>query len=137
MKLIGAGLIIASVLLVSCATTHRTTQQTDPRKNDLSLAKKEVSIGFKFLKADKPSLAKKKFLEATTTAPDYPPVWYSLAYYYEAIGEKEIANRYYKKSIRTAEPKSSNMGDALNNYGTFLCRTGQPEKGCGALHASG
>jgi type IV pilus assembly protein PilF len=44
-----------------------------------------------------------------------------MAYYLEKTGNTKAAEQYYRKAI-AVEPHS---GSAMNNYGTFLCRTGQ------------
>ena len=65
--------------------------------------------------------AKQKLLLALAQGPDIPEPWYSMAYFLEATGNPIEAQKYYLKAMQVAP----NRGDAKNNYGTFLCRSGK------------
>ncbi len=49
-----------------------------------------------------------------------PESWYSMAFFQEVTGNQELAKEYYSKAIALAPHR----GDVQNNYGTFLCRSG-------------
>jgi type IV pilus assembly protein PilF len=49
-----------------------------------------------------------------------PEAWYSMGYLLESTGNREQARKHYMKALDLAPGR----GDVLNNYGTFLCRSG-------------
>lgn len=85
------------------------------------IAKINVQLGMAYLEQKNVQRAKSKLLMALEQAPNIPEPWYSMAYFLEATGNKEEASKYYLKSIEVAPER----GDAQNNYGTFLCRSGR------------
>lgn len=92
---------------------------TEGRK--INAAKINVRLGMAYLERKDLKRSKQKFLMAMEEAPELPEVWYSMAYFLENTGGNQQANAYYLKAISLA-PK---RGDTLNNYGTYLCRTGK------------
>lgn len=85
------------------------------------IAKINAQLGMAYLEQKNVQRAKQKLLMALQQAPNIPEPWYSMAYFLEATGNKEEASKYYLKSIEVAPER----GDAQNNYGTFLCRSGR------------
>ena len=69
-------------------------------------------------------MAKFNLEKALEFNPKRADVNYSLGYYYQMVGEMEIAEKYYLEAI-DLEPENP---DTLNNYGTFLCNVGQLDK---------
>jgi type IV pilus assembly protein PilF len=109
-------LFVAVVMLVGCNSAKRSEAYD---KQNTRTAKINVQLGLAYLEQHNIRRAKQKLLLAVDEAPSSPEAWYSLAYFYEATGNHELADKYYLKAIRIA-PK---RGDSQNNYGTFLCRT--------------
>ncbi len=105
-------------LLSACQTSPNTASQTEKK---IAAAKINDRLGIAYLERQDIHRAKQKFLLALEQAPDIPETWYSMAYFLETTGNKEQARNYYKKAIAISPGK----GEALNNYGTFLCRTGE------------
>lgn len=107
--------------LTACTTTGDPEQQ---KPNFTEASRTNVQIGMLMLQKGDTEMAKESFLRATTEAPHQALSWYALGYFYEATGNKKLADNYYQKAIQIA-PHS---GESRNNYGTFLCRNGQYEK---------
>jgi type IV pilus assembly protein PilF len=113
--------------LTGCKTTRSTsedptagTDQEKPRPKT-ETAKINAQLGIAYLEEKNVQRAKQKLLLALQQGPDMPETWYSMAYFLEATGNTDEARKYYLKSV-AIDPK---RGDAQNNYGTFLCRSGQ------------
>ena len=110
------------------AANNQQASNNQPDNNDVpvprpksEIAKINVQLGMAYLESGDISRAKMKLLLALKQSPESPEPWYSMAYFLEASGNKEEANKYYLKAVDLA-PK---RGDTHNNYGTFLCRAGQ------------
>jgi len=91
-----------------------------PEDKMTTAAKINVRLGMAYLDRHDVSRAKQKFLLALEQGPKIPETWYSMAYFQEATGNSDKAQEYYLKAIKIAPYR----GDALNNYGTYLCRSG-------------
>src|SRR3990167_2312332 len=85
------------------------------------IAKINSELGMAYLEQKNVQRAKQKLLLALAQGPDIPEPWYSMAYFLEATGNPIEAQKYYLKAMQVAP----NRGDAKNNYGTFLCRSGK------------
>lgn len=99
----------------------------DNSEKKIRAARINTQLAIAYLERHDVSRAKQKLMIAMDEAPTLPEIWYTTAYFLEATGNKEKANRHYLKAIELA-PK---RGDAHNNYGTFLCRNGKYEE---AIH---
>lgn len=119
-------IMLAIGVVSGCASTHQNADQTEssdesePRPKS-ETAKINAQLGIAYLEQRNVQRAKQKLLLALDQGPDIPETWYSMAYFLEATGNKEEANKYYQKSLAIAPER----GDAQNNYGTFLCRSGR------------
>lgn len=80
-----------------------------------------TQLGLAYLQQGDRPRAKRKLLTALRLQSNSAPVNAAMAYYLEQTGDLEKAQVYYKKALNFA-PHS---GIQLNNYGTFLCRTGR------------
>lgn len=112
-----AGLLLG-ILLTSCSSMK--TQDSD-EKQKVKTAKVNVQLGIAYLERNDVNRAKRKLLTALDQAPNIPETWYSMAYFLESTGNKEQAKKYYLKALALAPDR----GDVQNNYGTYLCRSGQ------------
>lgn len=107
-------------ILTSCGVMSSQSQQYE-ESAETRTAKINAQLGIAYLEQQRIFLAKKKLLLALKQDPTIPEPWYSMAYYYETTGNTKEADEYYQKAIEV----SKGRGDAENNYGTFLCRTGK------------
>jgi len=104
--------------LVACNTTQSSSDSTSNKKDATALI--NTQLGLSYLEKHEVQQAKQKLLLALDEAPNIPETWYSMAYFMEVTGNKTEAEKYYLKAIEIAPKK----GEVQNNYGTFLCRTG-------------
>lgn len=120
-------IFLASFLgaIVACSTMKSGDDDSDKKKN--KVAEINIQLGLAYLEKGNMQRAKQKLLYAAEKAPNLPEAWYSLAYYSEMTGNKKEAEQNYTKAIQLAPQR----GDVLNNYGTFLCRSGYYKK---AIH---
>src|SRR3990167_2753508 len=110
-------IIAASFFISSCASSR---SYPDPNDEKIKSAEINIQLGMGYLARQDVQRAKQKLLNALEQAPQLPESWYSMAYFKETTGNSTEAKKYYLKSVALA-PK---RGDVLNNYGTYLCRTG-------------
>lgn len=104
-------------LLAACQTSRN---YDDNSSHKIRAAKINVRLGMAYLERNDTPRAKQKLLLAMEQAPQLPETWYAMGYFEESTGNKQKASEFYLKSLSLA-PK---RGDALNNYGTYLCRNG-------------
>ena len=123
MKNLKLSVLLVVLGMVGCASVPTPDPVIELSKKQMG-ADANIQLGMAYLQKPDVRLAKQKFLNAMQLTPEYPPVWYAMAYYLEATGENARANEYYLQAI-TLAPQS---GDAQNNYGTFLCHTGKPQE---------
>jgi type IV pilus assembly protein PilF len=107
--------------LSACSTTKSTSSETEDKNKKISTAKINTQLGIAYLEQHNIPRAKRKFLLALDEAPNIPDTWYTMGYFLEVTGDKEQAKKYYLKSIALAPQR----GDVQNNFGTFLCRSGE------------
>lgn len=112
--------IIVLASLVSMLVACQSTTAKEEAEKKVTVAKINTRLGLAYLERHDMQRAKQKLLLALEQGPEVPEAWYSMAYLLEATGNKEQAGHYYLKAIHLAPER----GDALNNYGTFLCRSG-------------
>ena len=105
--------------LSACATTQPKTSEEEAKAT--KLAQINIQLGLKYIELKNFQRAKQKLLAALEANPKLPETQYVLAYFYETMGDTQLANQYYLASVSLAP----NRGDVQNNYGTFLCRLGQ------------
>ena len=97
--------------LCSCAPEH---------------SRMDAQLGLAYLqKGDRPR-AKQSLLRALENEPRSAVVNSSMAYFMEITGDIQQASFFYKKAMRVAQ--IDDRGAHWNNYGAFLCRTGDPKQ---------
>ncbi len=110
-------IIVFCLFLTACTTTDSSVNKED-KKNEI--AKLNIRMGMAYLERKDIERSKQKFLLALDADSSIPESWYSMGYFLEVTGNAKQAQKYYLKAVELA-PK---RGDTLNNYGTYLCRTG-------------
>jgi type IV pilus assembly protein PilF len=121
-------------LMAGCKMTQENSQQNAGMTADglstsnqsvqrakADTAKINAQLGIAYLEQKNVQRAKQKLLLALKQDPTIPEPWYSMAYFLEATGNSVEAQKYYLRAVEVAPGR----GDAQNNYGTFLCRSGQ------------
>lgn len=108
---------------IQACSYQKTDQEREDAGKKIQTAKINAQLGLAYLERNDVERAKRKLLVALDQAPNIPESWYSMAYFLEATGNKIEAKKYYLKAMEISPLR----GDVRNNYGTFLCRSGQYE----------
>lgn len=122
MKIRKIGVLIWVILMLTACSTNKTT--TESLEKNTKSAIINIQLGMKYLERKDLQRAKTKLLLALQQAPYLPESWYAMGYYLEATGDAKGADKYYLKAVKLQPQR----GDVQNNYGTYLCRTGQYRK---------
>ncbi|PCK33658.1 type IV pilus biogenesis/stability protein PilW [Pseudoalteromonas piscicida] len=118
----------ASLVLSGCVTESRYRSDGRPvaeqQVNNVNAARTRIALALQYLNSGNTTSAKFNLERALQLAPKLAEAHYTLAYYYEQVGEQQRADSAYQAAL-AIEPDNP---DTLNNYGTFLCRVGQYDK---------
>lgn len=112
-----------SLMLAGCAGNsqrERTTREDNARK----AARINTELGAGYLRRGEYQVALQKLQRAIAADDSYSRAHSILAILYENIAEPSKAERHHRRAIRLA-PDDPN---AHNNYGAFLCKTGDYRK---------
>ena len=85
--------------------------------NNTGAARTRIALALEYLNTGNSSQAKYNLERAASFAPDLPEVHYSFAYYYQQVGEDNLADNAYQKALKI----NPNDPNTRNNYGVFLC----------------
>lgn len=118
-------LVLSLFLLTACVSEplpdgFKAQDDFDP----VNAAKTRISLGLTYLQNGNYSQAKFNLDKALQFAPRLADSHYSMAYYYQLVGENELAEESYQTAM-DFEPKNA---DIANTYGAFLCRQGKYDK---------
>lgn len=108
------------LILAACQQTLMSDARRLAQKSQ-EAAIYNVQLGLAYLKQGDRPRAKHKLLTALDLAPNSADVNAAIAYFFEKTGESIKAGIFYKKALSLAP----NSGTQLNNYGSFLCRSGR------------
>ncbi|CAM3841274.1 type IV pilus biogenesis/stability protein PilW [Pseudoalteromonas maricaloris] len=118
----------ASLVLSGCVTESSYRSDGRPvaeqQVNNTNAARTRIALALQYLNSGNTTSAKFNLERALQLAPKLAEAHYTLAYYYEQVGEQQRADNAYQAAL-DIEPDNP---DTLNNYGTFLCRVGQYDK---------
>ncbi len=115
-------LFLTVVLLSACVA-----QTTNPYNTDSALtnqARAHTELGAAYLKESKFEIALEEFNIAIRNDPDYPLAYNGIGLVYSALGENAKADAAFQKALQL----NPNSSESHNNYGNFLCKTGQYEE---------
>ena len=116
--LITFGLLISA----GCVTVNKIDDMS--KEEEIRAAEARIALGLSYLNAGDMIKARENLELAAQYAPNYYRSQTSLAYYYQQVQETALAEKAYKRALRS----SSKNGNVLNNYGVFLCKNGEYEK---------
>ena len=110
------GLVFLLVILSISACVS----QVKVKKSQKIIALTYMRLGIGYINQGALQRGYARLLLAEKLLPHNGNVQDALGYYHEVVGESALAKRHYLLGIRDAR----NKGNALNNYGTYLCRLG-------------
>ena len=116
------GVLLVSLLMGGCASNQ--SNGPDRESKHRKAAESNAALGLEYMNRGQYEVAMGKLKKAVREDPDYAPGQTVLAVLYERIGEKELAGKHYRKAYE-ADPAN---GDVNNNYGVYLCQTGEEKK---------
>lgn len=118
-------IVLSVILLTACVSEPLPEGFKDADDFDpVNAAKTRISLGLTYLQNGNYSQAKFNLDKALQFAPRLADAHYSMAYYYQLVGEIELAEEAYQ----TAMDFEPNNADIANTYGAFLCRQGKYDK---------
>lgn len=121
-------ILLLALLLGACASQPQNSgSPINGEFNPIEAAKTRISLGLTYLKNGNYSQAKFNLDKALQFAPRFADAHYSIAYYYQVVGELERAEASYKEALARA-PRNA---DIANTYGAFLCQQGKYEEAKG------
>jgi type IV pilus assembly protein PilF len=113
--------LVLVVLLSACiSTVSDRTSIPDP----LAAAKNRLALGLTYLKSNNFQQAKFNIDKALDFAPRFADAHYGIAYYYQKVGENQLANDSYLVALNL----DSDNPEIANSYGAFLCTQGEYDK---------
>lgn len=112
-------LLCATLVIAACNITSTSkSSKTSPEQPNQIAATYNAQLAMGYLKENQVERAKRKLLLALKQGPKYAPAYSAMAYFLEKTGQPGRAGAYYQQALVL----SHNAGDALNNYGAYLCR---------------
>lgn len=118
-KVVSALVIV--VLLSACSTT---VSERNSIPDPLAAAKNRLALGLTYLKSNNFQQAKFNIDKALDFAPRFADAHYGIAYYYQQVGEAQLADESYLVALNL----DSDNPEIANSYGAFLCTQGEYEK---------
>lgn len=113
--------LVLVFLCLSTAITGCVSYNADGTSQEVDYvqaARTRISLGLTYLKNGNYTQAKINLDKALEFAPRLADSHYSMAYYFQMVGENERAEEYYRNAIKLA-PRNP---DIANSYGAFLCQ---------------
>ena len=120
-------LLLFMVLVFASACASQQAVDPDEKSDQRRAAESNTSLGLEYMKRGQYEVALGKLKKAVREDSGYAPAHTVMAVLYERIGEFELAGQSY---ARAYEADTTN-GDVNNNYGVYLCKTGEPQKAMG------
>jgi type IV pilus assembly protein PilF len=111
--------LLIALLLAACVGPEKRPVDT------VRAAELNTRLGLSYLEQGRLELARMKLQRALDEQPDSSRVNWANALLYEKMGEKKRAESLYRKATKL-NPEDA---EALNNFGTFLCREGRIDEG--------
>jgi type IV pilus assembly protein PilF len=110
--------VVIAVMLAGCASSGERKRE---KEKAVAGAIAYTQLGIEYLRDDRYELSLTKLQQALELDPDYAKAHGAIAILYEKVGDKELAEKHYKKALRLKPDDSGTQ----NNYGQFLCFQGR------------
>lgn len=124
MKTASISSLAVLLFLSACVTTAAYRQRGDGGDTVSQNTLDNVQLASAYLQRNQYEAALQKLNKALDNDPEYGPAHTVMALLQERFGNMAKAGEHYRKATRL-DPDDAG---AQNNYGTYLCRTGQPEE---------
>ncbi|WP_181898324.1 type IV pilus biogenesis/stability protein PilW [Alteromonas aestuariivivens] len=115
------GIIACALLIAGCVSQPQPGSFSSDGFDQQEAARTRISLGLTYLKNGNYTQAKVNLDKALEFAPRMADSHYSLAYYYQLVGEHVRAEEAYQNALKL-EPSNP---DIANSYGAFLCQQGR------------
>ena len=116
--------ILAMLLVVGGCASQSSVSDISPGTLEAEeAARTRISLGLTYLQNGNYAQAKRNLDRANEYAPRLAEVQYSLAYYFQTVGEVDQADSAYQRAIALGPTNA----DIANSYGAFLCEQGNYE----------
>ncbi|MFC3094689.1 type IV pilus biogenesis/stability protein PilW [Alteromonas sediminis] len=115
-------LVLAVFLLSGCVS--QTTGGFSEEMDYEEAARTRISLGLTYLRNGNFTQAKQNLDKALDFAPRLADSHYSLAYYFQVVGENERADEFFNNALKI-EPRNPELA---NSYGAFLCQQNNYQK---------
>jgi type IV pilus assembly protein PilF len=112
------------VLLLVGACASQQTDDPDVKSDNRRAAESNTALGLEYMERGQYEVALGKLKKAIREDSGYAPAHTVTAVLYERIGEFELAGKSYQNAYQ-ADPAN---GDVNNNYGVYLCKSGERNK---------
>ncbi len=114
---------MAAVGAIGTTITNAAYHQAErnPPQDTFQIAVANVNLGLEYMRRGDYEKALTRLNRAKEADPDYVPTYNALGLLYQRLGETEVAESNFKKSIKLDGSDSS----SLNIYGQFLCNQGR------------
>ena len=107
------------IFLSACASTGSGTSANGTTAREQ--AEVNTALGREYMSRGQFEIALEKLKKATSADPQYAPAHTVLAVLYEQIRQPDLAERHYRQAVKIAPAN----GDVNNNFGVFLCKSGE------------
>jgi len=113
--------VLLALCIAGCGSAPGGIKKESAATQRQDAARVHTDLGQQYLAQGRLELALEKLQKALSYDSDYVDAHTVIAVLYESIGDDTKAEQHYRRATQL-RPKG---GAELNNYGTFLCRTGR------------
>lgn len=122
-------LLLSAVLLSGCVSTLPPSPVKDEAADGARAAQINVQLGLGYLQRGQKQAAHEKLTRALEHDPNSALAHHAYALLQDVLGETGEAEKHFRRAVEL-DPKDS---EALNNFGSFLCRQKRTDEGVGML----
>ncbi len=115
---------VTAALFSGCTTTG-----LSPKKNLKKAANYQAQLGVGYLQRNRPGLAKQYLEKALKSDPNSSEAQHYYALLQERLGDNTKAGVYFRKAMA----QDGKNPELLNNYGSFLCKSGDTQQAVAAF----
>jgi type IV pilus assembly protein PilF len=113
--------LLLVALFTGCATIGEDGRPIDQNKKNADIAHANTMLGIEYMRTGNFEMSREKLDRALAADPDSAEANDAIAVLYEQVGEPDLAEKHYKKSL-SLNPRNPR---GHNNYGQFLCVHGR------------